>query len=64
VNGFSYLFGLTGCRVVHGFWLVGDLAELENGSNWCGEVVRGGCVFAWNFSVTKPTVLNRERETD
>jgi hypothetical protein len=64
VNGFSYRFGLTGSREVHGFWSVEDLAELEDGPNWCGEVVRGGCVFTWNFSVTNPTVLNRERETD
>ena len=29
-------------------------------SGWdygCGEVARGGCVFAWNFSVTRPSVL-------
>lgn len=35
-----------------------------DGPIWCGEVARGGCVFTWNFSVTKPTVLNREKETD
>ena len=23
----------------------------------CGEVARGGCVFAWKFSVTRPSVL-------
>lgn len=28
-----------------------------DGLIWCGEVARGGCVFAWNISVTRPTVL-------
>ena len=28
-----------------------------DGPIWCVEVARGGCVFAWNFSVTKPAVL-------
>ena len=64
MNGFSYRFGLTGFRVVHGFLSVEDLAELEDGPNWCGEVVRGLCVFTWNFSVTNPTVHNRERQAD
>lgn len=64
MNGFSYRFGLTGRRVVHGFWSVEDLAELEDGPNWCGEVVRVRCVFTWIFCVRNPTVLSRERETD
>lgn len=28
------------------------LAELADGPNGCGEVARGGCTFALNFSVT------------
>jgi len=29
-----------------------ELAELADGPSGCGEVARGGCLFAWNFSVT------------
>jgi hypothetical protein len=32
------------------------VAELADGPNGCGEVARGGCAFAWNFSVTRPGV--------
>jgi hypothetical protein len=42
---------------VHGFWPVEELAELADGPIEYGEVVRGGCLFAWNFSVTRPNVL-------
>ena len=33
---------------VHGFWSLVDLAELAEGPAGCGEVARGGCLFAWN----------------
>ena len=39
------------------FWPVEELAELVNGSMGCDEVARGGCSFAWNFCVTKSTIL-------
>jgi hypothetical protein len=29
----------------------------------CGEVARGGCVFAWMFSVTRPSVLAETERT-
>lgn len=35
-----------------------------DGPTACGEVVRGGCLFAWNFSLTVSTVLTRGREKD
>ena len=41
-----------------GFWPADDLPELADGPTGCGEVARGGCFFAWNFSVTRSTVLN------
>jgi hypothetical protein len=41
---------------VHGFWQV-ESAELADGSTGCGEVARGGCLFVWNFSLTRSTVL-------
>jgi hypothetical protein len=31
---------------VHGFWSVEELAELAEGPNECGEVAKGGCLFA------------------
>ena len=31
---------------------VEESAELVDGPIGCGEVARGGCLFAWNFSVT------------
>ena len=34
-----------------------DLAELADGPTGRGEMARGGCSFAWNFSVTGSTVL-------
>jgi hypothetical protein len=38
---------------VHGFWLVEELAELADGPTGCGEVARGGCLFASNVSVSR-----------
>ena len=45
------------------FWSAGDLAELADGPTGCGEVARGGCLFAWNFSVTRSTVLTEAERT-
>ena len=39
------------------FWPVKDFAELANWPTGSREVARGGCLFAWNFSVTRATVL-------
>jgi hypothetical protein len=41
---------------VHEFRPV-ELVELAGGPNGCGEVARGGCLFAWNFIMTRSTVL-------
>jgi hypothetical protein len=43
---------------VHGFWLVEVLEELVDWTTGCGEVARGGCLFAWNCSVIKTAVFN------
>jgi len=49
---------------VHGFWPVEELAELAGGPTACGEMARGGCLCAWNFSVTRSPVLTEaERRT-
>ena len=42
---------------MNGFWPVEELAEVADGSTGCGEMARGGCSFAWNFSVTRTTVF-------
>jgi hypothetical protein len=42
---------------VHGFWLMKELAELVDGLTGCGEGMRGGCLFPWNFSMTRPNVF-------
>jgi len=34
-----------------------ELAELAGGSTACCEMARGPCLFAWNFSVIRSTVL-------
>lgn len=33
-------------------------AEPSDGPTGCGEVGRRGCLFAWNFAVTRSTVLD------
>jgi len=40
---------------------VDDAAELADGPTGCGEVVRIGCLSAWNFSVTRSTADRRIR---
>jgi hypothetical protein len=48
----------------HGFWPVLELAELADRPTECGDVARGGCSSAWNFNVTRSTVLSEvERRT-
>jgi len=42
---------------VHSLWSVRQLAGLADGPNGSDKVARSGCSFAWNFSVTKSTVL-------
>ena len=34
-----------------------EFPELADGPSGCGKVARGGCFFAWNFSVIISTVL-------
>ena len=48
---------------MHGFWPEEKLAKMADGPARCGEVARGGCLFAWNFSVAMLTVFTgAERE--
>ena len=49
---------------VRGIWPLEEWAELAAGPTGCGEVARGGCLFPWNFSVTRWRVLTDvERRT-
>ena len=41
---------------VHGFWPMEELAKLADGPTGCGEMVRGGGLFACNFRVTRSAV--------
>lgn len=41
-----------------------DLADLVDGRTACGEVVRDGCLFAWNFSLTVSPILTKGGEKD
>ena len=41
---------------VHGFWPLQELVLLANEPTRCGEVARGGCLYAWNVRVTRPPV--------
>ena len=50
-------------RAVHGFWPAAELVELADGRTGCGEVARGGCLFAWNFGMTRSTVLIEAERT-
>jgi hypothetical protein len=51
------------CGVVHGFWPAKKLAELADGATGCDEVASGGCLFAWNFTVARSTVLTQAGRT-
>ena len=37
--------------------------ELADRPTGCGEVSRGGCLFAWNFIVIRSTVLMETERT-
>jgi hypothetical protein len=47
---------------VHNFWSVKQLVELVDGSSGSGKMARGVCSFAWNFSVTKSTILMKAQK--
>jgi len=42
---------------MHGFWPVEEVADLVGRPTACGEGVRGGHLFAWNFAVTRSAVV-------
>ena len=46
---------------VHGFWPAEELAELADGPTGCGEVARGGCLFAWNLESDVVKCIRRRR---
>jgi hypothetical protein len=39
------------------FLVLQEVAELADGPTGCGEQARGGCLFAWNFSMTRLVVF-------
>jgi hypothetical protein len=46
------------------FWPVKEIAELAGGPTGCGEMARGGCSLAWNYSVARTAVFTEvERRT-
>jgi hypothetical protein len=47
----------SGYNAVHGFGLEEEPTEPSDGPIGCGELVRRGCLFAWNFTMTKSTVF-------
>lgn len=49
--------GYTWLGAMHGFWPVEELVELVDEPTGCGEVAWGGCLFAWDFGVTRLAVL-------
>jgi len=51
------LYSIENYSAVLELWPLEDLAELQDGSTGCGELARGGCLCAWNFSVTRSFVL-------
>jgi hypothetical protein len=51
------LLVIHGYGAVRGFWPVEELVELADEPTGCGEVVWGGHLLAWNFSVTRLAVL-------
>jgi len=44
-------------------WPVEKLKELVDGSTGSDEGARGGCLFAWNFSVVRSTLLTQAEHT-
>jgi hypothetical protein len=49
------LYSIENYSAVLGLWPLA-LAELADGPTGCGELARGGCLCAWNFSVTRSFV--------
>ena len=47
-----------------GFWPVEVIAQLADWPTGSQEVARGGCLFAWNFSVTRSTLLMEADKKD
>jgi len=47
----------------YSFWPLEGLAELADSPIGCGEVARGGCLFAWNFSVRSTVLTEAQRRT-
>jgi hypothetical protein len=46
------------------FWPIKEIAELAGEPTGCGEMSRGGCSLAWNYSVARTTALTEvERRT-
>jgi hypothetical protein len=43
------------------FCPVEDLTELADRPTASGQVAKGGCLFTWNFIVTRPKVLAEAR---
>lgn len=39
------------------FWPVEGIAKLGDGPTGCHEVVKCGCSFAWNFSMTRSAAI-------
>jgi len=42
----SFTPSVTLCSAVYDFWRVEELVELADGPTECGEVAKGGCLFA------------------
>lgn len=42
---------------MHGFWPVEEVADLVGRPTACGEGVRSGRLFAWNFTVARSSVV-------
>jgi hypothetical protein len=59
VRGTAHVLAAALRSIVKGmvFWSV-ELAELADGPAGRGEVVRGGCWYAWIFSVTRSDIRN------
>jgi len=53
-NNFNMLLN---AKYIVSFWLVKELAEMVDGITGCSKVAGGWCIVAWNFSVTRSTIL-------
>jgi hypothetical protein len=57
-------FVMSGVEFYYSLWPVEELGEQAEWSTGCGDGARGGCVFAWNFSVTSLPVRRRREVLD